>query len=107
MQLELKPANKLIYKFRLTPQMHLAISLLQMPLIKLKEFVEKQVEENPLLNLENIKPPKEVNYDFTSVEDQNYKESLITKPATLQDHLLSQLQLIADSDDVKKILKLS
>jgi len=103
MQLELKPANKLIYKLRLTPQMRLAISLLQMPLVKLKEFVEKQVEENPLLNLESVKPPKEVNYDFTSEEDRDYKESLITKPATLQEHLLSQLQLLADSDDVREI----
>ena len=103
MLLELKPANKLIYKLRLTPQMRLAISLLQMPLVKLKEFVEKQVEENPLLNLENVKPPKEVNYDFTSEEDRDYKESLITKPATLQDHLLSQLQLLADSDNVREI----
>jgi len=103
MQLELKPTNKLIYKLRLTPQMRLAISLLQMPLVKLKEFVEKQVEENPLLNLENVKQPKGVNYDFTSEKDQNYKESLITKPATLQDHLLSQLQLLADSDDVRGI----
>lgn len=102
MQLELKPANKLIYKLRLTPQMRLAISLLQMPLVKLKEFVEKQVEENPLLNLENIKPPKEVSYDFTSEEDQYYKESLIAKSATLQDHLLSQLQLLADSNDVRE-----
>ena len=103
MLLELKPANKLIYKLRLTPQMHLAINLLQMPLVKLKEFVEKQVEENPLLNLESVKPPKEVNYDFTSKEGQDYKESLITKSATLQDHLLSQLQLLADSDDVREI----
>src|SRR3989338_3329709 len=103
MQLELKPANKLLYKLRLTPQMRLAISLLQMPLVKLKEFVEKQVEENPLLNLENVKPPKEVNYDFTGEEDRDYKESLITKPATLQDHLLSQLQLLADSDDIREI----
>jgi DNA-directed RNA polymerase specialized sigma54-like protein len=36
MQLEIKPANKLTYKLRLTPQMRLAISLLQMPLVKLK-----------------------------------------------------------------------
>jgi len=103
MELSLKPANKLTYKFRLTPQMRLAINLLQMPLVKLKEFVEKQVEENPLLSLENVKPPKEVNYDFTSEEDRDYKESLITKSATLQDHLLSQLQLLADSDDVREI----
>ncbi|MCX5692229.1 MAG: hypothetical protein NTX47_00875 [Candidatus Omnitrophica bacterium] len=52
MQLELKPANKLTYKFRLTPQMRLSINLLQMPLVKLKEFVAKQVEENPLLEIE-------------------------------------------------------
>src|SRR3989338_6240929 len=103
MQLELKPANKLLYKLRLTPQMRLAISLLQMPLVKLKEFVEKQVEENPLLNLENVRPPKEVNYDFASVEDQNYKESLITKSATLQDHLLSQLHLLDHSRDIREI----
>ena len=77
MELSLKPANKLTYKFRLTPQMHLSINLLQMPLVKLKEFVEKQVEENPLLNLENVKPPKETSYDFASEEDRDYKESLI------------------------------
>ncbi|MBU4376916.1 MAG: RNA polymerase factor sigma-54 [Candidatus Omnitrophica bacterium] len=103
MELALKPVNKLTYKFRLTPQMRLSINLLQMPLIKLKEFVEKQVEENPLLNMESVKPPKEASYDFAGVEDQNYKESLITKPATLQDHLLSQLQLLADSDDAREI----
>ena len=103
MELSLKPSNKLTYKFRLTPQMHLSINLLQMPLVKLKEFVEKQVEENPLLNLENIKPPKDASYNFTDGEDQDYKESLITKPATLQDHLLSQLQLLADSDNVREI----
>jgi len=103
MELSLKPANKLTYKLRLTPQMRLAINLLQMPLVKLKEFVEKQAEENPLLNLESVKPPKEANYDFTGEEGQNYRESLITKPATLQDHLLSQLQLLADSDNTKRI----
>jgi hypothetical protein len=57
MQLELKPANKprtktlvrgeLTYKLRLTPQMRLAISLLQMPLVKLKDYVKQQIEENP------------------------------------------------------------
>jgi RNA polymerase sigma-54 factor len=103
MELSLKPSNKLTYKFRLTPQMRLSINLLQMPLVKLKDFIEKQVEENPLLNMESVKPPREISYGLTGEDDQSYKESLITKPATLQDHLLSQLQLLADSDNVRKI----
>ena len=103
MELSLKPVNKLTYKFRLTPQMRLSINLLQMPLVKLKEFVEKQVEENPLLNMESVKPPREINYSLTGEDDQSYKESLITRPATLQDHLLQQLRLLANSDDVREI----
>ena len=112
MELSLKPSNKLTYKFRLTPQMRLAISLLQMPLVKLKEFVEKQVEENPLLEIENRELPlKEVESDlnYGSNEDdeekQNYKEGLITKAATLTDHLLNQLHLLANSDNEREIGK--
>jgi len=110
MQLELKPANKLTYKLRLTPQMRLAISLLQMPLVKLKEYVKQQVEENPLLEIEITEThPKEIEFDlnYTSNEDeeeqQNYRESLITKPATLTEHLLRQLHLFAESDNEHKI----
>jgi RNA polymerase sigma-54 factor len=102
MQLELKPANKLTYKFKLTPQMRLAINLLQMPLVKLKELIKQQAEENPLLNIENLTPPREVNYNF-SEEDWNYRESLITKALTLSEHLLQQLQLFANSEDERKI----
>ncbi len=120
MQLELKPANKLTYKLRLTPQMRLAISLLQMPLVKLKDYVKQQIEENPLLEIENKEVPlKETESDlnYSSDEDeprpflnergeeekQNYRESLITKSATLSDHLLNQLHLFANSDDERKI----
>jgi len=110
MQLELKPANKLTYKLRLTPQMRLAISLLQMPLVKLKDYVKQQIEENPLLEIENREvPPKEIESDlnYSSNEDeeekQNYRESLITKSATLSDHLLNQLHLFVNSDEERKI----
>ncbi len=129
MQLELKPANKLTYKLRLTPQMKLAISLLQMPLVKLQEYVKKQIEENPLLEIENKEtPPEGVEFDtstrpsaslsinpersrrvdlnYSSNEDgeekQNYRESLITKTATLSEHLLRQLYLFV-ADDERKI----
>ena len=55
MQLELKPANKLTYKLRLTPRMRLAINLLQMPLVSLKEYVKKQIDENPWLELDPVR----------------------------------------------------
>lgn len=110
MKLELKPANKLTYKLRLTPQMRLAISLLQMPLIKLQEYVKQQVEENPLLEIEDKEvPPEEVEFDlnYGSNEDEeekkNYRESLITKTACLSEHLLRQLYLFVNSDDERKI----
>jgi len=102
MQLELKPANKLTYKFRLTPQMRLAFHLLQMPLVKLKELIRKEAEENPLLNIENIKPPRDANYRL-SEEELNYRESLITKAATLEEHLLRQLGLSAEANDEREI----
>jgi len=107
MQLQLKPANKLTYKLRLTPQMRLAISLLQMPLVKLKEYVKQQVDENPLLEIENKEThPEEVEFDLNygsnegeKEEKQNYRESLITKTPTLNEHLLRQLCLfVADGE---------
>jgi len=108
MQLELKPANKLTYKFRLTPQMRLSINLLQMPLVKLKEFVAKQVEENPLLEIEKLEAPtneaeSDLNYNSDEDEEkQDYRESLITNPVTLQEHLLRQLHLLVDTDNGRK-----
>ena len=110
MQLELKPTNKLTYKLRLTPQMRLAISLLQMPLVKLQEYVKQQVEENPLLEIEKMEAPlreteSDLNYNSDEDEEkkQNYRESLITKTATLSEHLLRQLHLIADTEERRKI----
>jgi RNA polymerase sigma-54 factor len=109
MQLELKPANKLTYKFRLTPQMRLSINLLQMPLVKLKEFVAKQVEENPLLEIEKLEAPtneaeSDLNYNSDEDEEkQNYRESLITNPVSLQEHLSKQLHLLANIEDERKI----
>ena len=109
MQLQLKPANKLTYKLRLTPQMKLAINLLQMPLVKLQDYVKQQIEENPLLEIENVaRIPEEEkdfqdNYGVDEEEKQNYKEGQIIKSITLAEHLLNQLHLLANSDNERKI----
>jgi RNA polymerase sigma-54 factor len=115
MQLELKPSPKLTYKLRLTPQMKLAINLLQMPLVKLQDYVKQQIEENPLLEAQNLEAPlkgieSDLSYNADEFDEprpcaqergedkQNYKESLITKSATLSDHLLNQLHLFTPLD---------
>ena len=117
MQFQLKPAYRLTQKLRLTPQMRLAINLLQMPLVKLKEFIKEQAEVNPLLDIGNGKefgldfwaageskrPLIQENYNFEDEEKQNYQESLITASATFQEHLLRQLRLLANSEDERKI----
>jgi RNA polymerase sigma-54 factor len=124
MTLEVKLTNKLTYKLRLTPQMRLSLNLLQMPLVKLKDYVKQQAEENPILDIEETGPasklkenPEDLNsegyeynpahIDYGSNEDdeekQNYRESLITKPPSLTDHLLNQLHLITNSDNERKI----
>ncbi len=98
MPLEPKLIHKLTYKLRLTPQVRLSMNLLQLPLLKLKEFIEQQVEQNPLLDVENVQPLKQENYNFDE-EKKNYIKSLLTKPATLQEHLLRQLRILTRSDD--------
>jgi RNA polymerase sigma-54 factor len=109
MYFELKPTQKLTHRLRLTPQMSLAINLLQMPLVELKEFIKAQIEINPLLNVESDSlsldgtPLMQENYNFDDEDNQNYQESLITAPATFQEHLLRQLRLLANSEEERKI----
>lgn len=91
--------------------MRLGLNLLQMPMVRLKEYVEQQIEENPLLEAEGIEPSREdapeiedfegdeefeANPDLEAEERRNYKESLISKTPALQEHLLKQLHLLVD-----------
>ena len=107
MPLQLKPIHKLTYKLKLTPQMKLSMNLLQLPLVKLKEFIKERIEENPLLNNiemeDDKKPVVDSNYNLDDEEKKNYRESLITKPPTLTEHLLRQLHLLTSSEDERKV----
>lgn len=118
MPLELKLQPKLTYKLRLTPQIKLALNLLQLPLAQLKEYVKEEIERNPLLEsgednvispnnkldeiLRNIANQEDKQYesDVSSQEDEErkqYRENLISETTTLREHLLRQLRLSAKS----------
>jgi len=97
MPLEVRPVNKLGYKLKLTPQMKLSIGLLQMPLLKLKEFIKEQIEENPLLDVENV------DLSSKSKDELNLNYNFAANPPTFQEHLLRQLRLITNVDNERKI----
>jgi len=104
MPLEIKPVPKLTYKLRLSPQMRLSLNLLQLPLIKLKEYVREEIEKNPLLEeLRPIREKSEMPWSKEDAEKREYMKSLITSPSTLQEHLLRQLRIRASSDEKQKI----
>ncbi|MFH1856788.1 MAG: RNA polymerase factor sigma-54 [Candidatus Omnitrophota bacterium] len=114
MPLKIEQTNKLTYKLKFTPQMKLSTKLLQLPFIKLQEFIQQQLEENPLLLSDNAaslpeqfkslnvysagESYKEKNYASGEQEKRDFKKSLLTKPLTLNEHLLRQLHLFTTSD---------
>lgn len=122
MPLEVRLTPKLTYKLRLSPQMRLSLNLLQLPLVKLKEYVLEQVEKNPLLEPVSSEPSftnkqrddnilhieqgdsgSEVSWSEEDADKRQYRESLITASPTLREHLLKQLYLIATTDKECKI----
>jgi len=120
MVMKLRLTQKMAQRMALTPQMRQSIHILQLPLLELKSYLEQQMEENPILEdsqesefKENVSD-KEIqklielsSQDRKDSEDyfntgyseeeikekQNYRESLIIKQTTLQEHLLGQLGL--------------
>lgn len=103
--------QRLELRLKLLPQFWQLINLVQVPITQLKEKLEEETEENPLLELEEeeqVDIPEESDFEIeeenpwweqrgprTSLDEEKraYLESLITKPESLQEHLLKQLSL--------------
>ncbi len=82
----------------MTPKLQQAIELLQLSTLELTEYLEKEVMENPLLELED-------NYRYqssTNYEEFDYKE-FIAKEISLEEHLLKQLKLVVNNKSEEEI----
>ena len=112
--LTLEQSQKLI----MTPELRQAIQLLQYNSLELNEYINKEMQENPLLEMENVtidgenivKVDKEQEIDWKEYlekyddfsyrpqVDKNQKEynleSFTTYDLTLREHLISQLTLV-------------
>ncbi len=121
--LTLKQEQKLI----MTPELRQAIELLQFTSLELDEYLEGQIEKNPLLEMEELKDSQEnveeqskeneeidwkeviENYDDISYKPQNEKdekeytyENFVSYSPSLKEHLLVQIKLIfTDEKDIE------
>ena len=113
----------------MNPQLYQGIKLMELPLLDLRERIEQELENNPALEItedrstvsldaqtgndvkeddnyfENTSDPGQRG-SRTSDEHSQFIEGVLTKPETLHEHLLWQLQLEPVDDEVKSIAEI-
>ena len=117
-----------VQKLVMTPELRQAIEMLQFTSIELNEYLERQMEENPLLELTNLREEHENIDDYTNqnddidwkeylgrdeyisyrpqtdknIKEYNY-ENFISYSPDLKDNLLFQLNVLDLDEKDKKI----
>ncbi len=109
-----KQTQKLSQKMVLSRNMQQSINILSMQTIDLKNFIEKEIIENPFLemddsmNFENNSTNEVSIHKERSGRDNNFNQEellskLVDKSLTLKEHVVSQINLTLLSDDDKSI----
>ncbi|MCL2759975.1 MAG: RNA polymerase sigma-54 factor, partial [Treponema sp.] len=112
-------------RLKMNPQMLQSIKLMELPVAELRERIEQELERNPALELIEDKstvpleeaetggekyerfeatsdPGRRINAQ-ASEEHRRFIEGVLTRPETLQEHLLRQLQLEPVDSDLRII----
>lgn len=118
-------------KLVMTPELKLALKILQLPVVDLGQLIEHELEVNPVLDIaeESKIDKKEIQQDLVQKEkeidwkeylqyqgksycleafdgeesQQSYLDNMVTYSHTLRDHLLSQLYLLPVEKEIKNI----
>jgi len=115
---------------KMNPQVYQSLKLMELPLVDLREKIEEELEKNPALEVmddrstvslsEDEPQQREIEEYFetssdsgfmysgsagaaASDEHRRFMEGALTRPETLQQHLLWQLQLEPIDDELKSI----
>ena len=117
--MDLKQTQKFVQKLALTPQMRQSLHILQMPFLELRNYIEKEIEENPVIEKEMKDSSETASLEESFLETtyqneyqqyptgdyanelnkiKSYQDNLITKEKTLQEILLQQLRMRKLSD---------
>jgi RNA polymerase sigma-54 factor len=127
MALELKQHLKLAQQLIMTPQLQQAIKLLQLSRLELQEYIDSELEQNPLLDVEiarvredtpeSVKEKEQLrqrwdayletygqdNIPYYEDDERPSIESTTCKPEGLMDHLLWQLRLNDFNDKEQEV----
>jgi RNA polymerase sigma-54 factor len=114
-------------RLKMNPQLLQSIKLMELPAVELRERITQELERNPALeiiedkstiplNEEEEAQQKEIVYEYfettsdpgrrgvqASEEHNRFIEGALTRPETLQEHLLRQLQLEPVDEELRKI----
>lgn len=113
-------------RLRMSPQIYQSIKLMELPIVDLREKIEEEIEKNPALevlednstvSLDDDAPRKEEEDYFDATSDPGFYrlggeeaadarhkfiEGALSRPETLQEHLLWQLRLQPVSTEVRR-----
>lgn len=96
LKLQIKLAPKLTYQLKLSPRMKFLLKILELPLIKLKEYIQLEIDRNPLLEEEAPTTKSLESLDLQKEEKfKEFQESLLESPVSLEEYLFTQLHLNA------------
>jgi RNA polymerase sigma-54 factor len=112
----------------MSPQLYQSIKLMELPIMDLREKIEEELERNPALEVLEDRstisldaaytPPKEEDDYFevssdsgfvrrggdeASDEQHQFIEGALSRPETLQEHLLWNLRLMPVDDEIRRI----
>jgi RNA polymerase sigma-54 factor len=112
----------------MNPQLHLAVKLIRLPIMELREEIQQELEQNPaleiledktLLSLDDAYPNRKEEDDYfeatsdsgfirqggddESSERRKFIEGALSRPETLQEHLLWQIRLEPLEEPVRRI----
>jgi RNA polymerase sigma-54 factor len=115
-------------RLKLSPQLIQGVKLMELPLLDLRSRIQEELEQNPALEMVEdksivslegaVKPRREEEEYFEASSDpgfsqrrgmeasderQRFIEGVLTRPETLQEHLLWQLQLEPIDDELHGI----
>ena len=116
MSLGLTNIQKVSLTQSLSPQIQLTIKLLKLNNLELEDFIQKKIEENPLLiQNDNLKDPAETRTskiddkftknttDIDLINNINYSKSL--REHLLEQLIIANLETLDDGDSIIGILK--
>jgi RNA polymerase sigma-54 factor len=127
MALELKQHLKLAQQLIMTPQLQQAIKLLQLSRLELQEYIETELEQNPLLDVDVTRVREETpealaerqqlkqrwdayletygqdNIPYYEDDERPSIESTTSKPEGLLDHLLWQIRMNDFTDKEREV----